>query len=125
MGKAESDSNTMRCALALAIQILEELPDYLHPDSNIEDMRDLLAGVTTERDGFVVAEAVATALAFRAFTATTTKTTDDADAMTAASASRELEFAALFMLARHVSLTRLAFLFEQACRRIADAPPTG
>jgi hypothetical protein len=123
MDEVEKDRDTMRRALALAVQILEELPDHLRPESNIEDMRDFSDGETTGRDGFIMAEALATALAFRAFTAMTTKTPNDTDAMVASINSREREFASLFTLVRHVNPELLAMLFTQACRRIADTPP--
>jgi hypothetical protein len=56
-------------ALGIAVQILEELPDELRPDSNIADMREMLAGNSTGRDGLILTQAVATALAFRAVNA--------------------------------------------------------
>ena len=113
MDEAERDSDTVRRALALAVQILEELPDQLRPESNIEDMRDLSGGETTGRDGFIMAEALATALAFRAFTAMTTKTPNDTDAMVASINNREREFASLFTLVRNVNPELLAMLFTQ------------
>lgn len=86
-------------------------------------MYDLLAGETTGREGPIMVEALATALAFRAFTAMTAKTHDDADTMVAALSNRGREFASLFALARHANPELLGMLFTQACRRIADTPP--
>src|SRR5215471_13474564 len=59
----EDPNAILHRALGLAIQILEELPDDLRPRSNIEDMKALLAGQSTGRDGLIQTEAVATALA--------------------------------------------------------------
>jgi hypothetical protein len=59
----EIDETLLR---ALAAQILEELPDPLRPESNIADIRRVLRGESTGGDGFIIAQAIAAALAFRA-----------------------------------------------------------
>ena len=51
--------HNVRRVLGLAIQILEDAPGNLRPLSNIDDMRDLLKGETTGRDGLIVTHAVA------------------------------------------------------------------
>jgi hypothetical protein len=64
----KSDETLWR-ALGLAVQILEELADDLRPEDDIADMRRMLNGESTGRDEWVVTQAVATALAFRAISA--------------------------------------------------------
>jgi hypothetical protein len=46
-------NNDLRRALGLAVQILEDMPEWLRPHSNMEAMRSLLAGNSTGRDGFI------------------------------------------------------------------------
>jgi hypothetical protein len=70
----------LRRQLGLAIQILEELPDKFRPDSNIADMREILAGQWDGPDARVtvlLVQAVATALAFRTLTVLNTPTRRD------------------------------------------------
>jgi hypothetical protein len=57
---------TLLCALGLAAQILEELPEHLRPQSNIADLRRILSRESTGHDEFIIAQTIATALAFRA-----------------------------------------------------------
>jgi hypothetical protein len=61
----EIDETLLR-ALGLAVQILEELPDHLRPESNIADIQRILSGESSGGDGFIIAQAIATAIAFRA-----------------------------------------------------------
>jgi hypothetical protein len=64
----EMDESMLR-ALGIAIQILGEMPDHLRPESDISEMREIMAGKSTGRDFFIVTQAVATALAYRAMNA--------------------------------------------------------
>jgi hypothetical protein len=54
----------LRNALATAVQILKDLPEEFQPKSNIEDMEEILAGRSSGRDGYIMMEAVAIALAW-------------------------------------------------------------
>ena len=60
----ELDDNVRR-ALGLAVQILQDMPEWLQPGSNMDDMRDLLAGQSSGRDGLIIAEALAITLCWR------------------------------------------------------------
>jgi hypothetical protein len=104
-------------ALGITIQILEELPDDLRPDSNIADMREILAGNTTGRDSHIIVQAIATALAFRASNAMTIKRQNAARAMSGAN-NRWTEFGALFKLASQCDPSALALYFDQACDKV-------
>jgi hypothetical protein len=64
----EIDGTLLR-ALGPVAHILEELPDHLRPESNIAAIRRILSGESTGGDGFIIAQAIATALAFRALSA--------------------------------------------------------
>lgn len=105
-------------ALGIAIQILEELPDDLRPDLNIDDMREILAGNTTGRDGYIIRQAIATALAFRASNAMTIKRQNAARAMSGAE-NRWREFGALFELASQCDPSALGLEFDEACGKVA------
>ena len=61
----EELSEDARRMLGLAMQILEDLPEWLQPASNMADMRTILAGGNTGRDELIISEAVNTALAWR------------------------------------------------------------
>ncbi len=41
--------------LGLAVQILEDMPDWLQPRSNMKDMWAILAGGDTGRNGLIIA----------------------------------------------------------------------
>ena len=60
-----NQADDLQRALGIAVQVLEDLPERLRPESNIEDMKALIAGETTDRAGLLLVQAVATALAFR------------------------------------------------------------
>jgi hypothetical protein len=109
-------------ALSIAVQILEELPDELRPDSNIDDMREMLAGKPTSRDGLILTQAVATALAFRAVNAMSVRR-DYSNPEHALSSlnNRNQEFSALFELARHCDAPLLGLYFDQACGGLSAA----
>jgi hypothetical protein len=115
-------SEDMRRALGLAVQILEELPDELLPYSNIEDMKGLLAGQSSGRDGWIVTEAVATALAYlthRSITIPPMSDGNDRELSVQRMNTRVHEFAALFELVRQVEAYTFSASYLQSCDRLA------
>jgi hypothetical protein len=108
----ELDNDTRR-ALGLAVQILEDSPDWLQPKSNVDYMRKLLAGKSSGRDGPIIAEAVAVALAHR-----TVEIVEGSNSIEAY-ISRIHEFVALFALAQRVDAGLLAISYVEMCERIA------
>jgi hypothetical protein len=113
-------------ALAIAVQVLEELPDELRPDSNIDDMREMLAGKSTGRDWLILTQAVATALAFRAMNAMRVRRDfSNPDHAVAGLNNRMQEFSALFELAMQCNAPLLGLYFDQACGNLAAAAEQG
>jgi hypothetical protein len=125
----EGSNAVLRRALGLAIQRLEELPDDLRPRSNIDDMKALLAGQSTGRDGLIQTEAVATALAHlsqRALSVSPYLDRDRVDNAVAGLNNRMHDFRALFDLAKRCDAETLAIKFVEACSRLgasAEARP--
>jgi hypothetical protein len=116
----EMNYEAMRKALGLAVSILEDLPANLRPASNMKDMRDLIAGKSTGRDGLIVMEAVSTALAFRTFNAVTHPIdTKDPDAMATRINSQMHEFGTLFELAAKFDPLTIGVYYREACSRLA------
>jgi anthranilate phosphoribosyltransferase len=105
----------IRRVLGLAIQILEDMPEHLQPHSNIEDIRKILAGEETGRGPLIIAQAIATALAFRTQQALTVV----ADGI--GHVNRMNEFSALFGLVQRCDVTTLTMYFVGACDQIAMA----
>jgi hypothetical protein len=97
--------NNLRRALGLAVQILEDMPGWLRPESNMDDMRDLLVGKSSGRDGLIISEAIAIALAYRTFEIVEAGPRDG-DVF----GKRLDEFTALFAAARAVPDPRLLAL---------------
>jgi hypothetical protein len=121
---------TLRRALGLAAQILDELPKHLRPRSDIEDMRRILDGRSTGRDGYIIARAIATALAFRAIANNARPLDFDAnpDRAMARFADRVRDFRALFEAAKRCDATAVATCFAQAIESLSghdEARPTG
>jgi hypothetical protein len=116
---------TLRKALFLAVPILEKMPDTYRPDSNIEDMREILAGRSTGRDGLIIMQALAMALAYRTSTACNEpmKFADGDDFISEAPAlNRRLhEFSDLFAAVAKADPWSFAVYFSQACDQIAAA----
>jgi hypothetical protein len=105
--------NDMRRAVGLAVQILEDVPEWLRPESNMSDMRDLLAGETTGRDGPILVEAVAVALAHRTIEIVSGSKSP------AAFSNRIDEFTALFRLVRRADARLFAVRYVEMCDRLA------
>lgn len=111
---------TMRRALGLAVQILEEMPEELRPVSNIADMRRMMNGESTGRDGPIQMEAIATALAFR------TRTAHDAGAFINGEGgfiglqNRMNEFRDLFALIQLCDPWTLAVKYAEVCGRLGE-----
>jgi len=118
----DEDSNAvLRRALGLAIQLLEELPDDLRPRSNIVDMKVLLAGQSTGRDGLIQTEAVATALAHlsqRALGVSPYLDHNRVDNAIAGLNNRMHDFRAIFDLAKRCDAGTLAIKFVEASSRL-------
>lgn len=111
-----SSPTDVRRALGLAVQILEELPDHLRPKSNIEDMRGLLEGQSSGRDGVIVVEAIATALAWRTQQMIANPPRfDDTELGVQVHNNRLSELTALFELVRQADARTFAIYFVQAC----------
>jgi hypothetical protein len=110
-------NNDIRRALGLAVQILEDMPEWLQPLSNMDDMRDLLARESTSRDGAILTEAAATALAWR------TLEIVEAPPLEAANAEvhirRVEEFKALFALVKRIDASHFALRYVEMCDRLA------
>jgi hypothetical protein len=107
----------MRRALGIAYQVLQELPVQLRPESDIEDMQQILEGKgtgDTGRDGLLICTAVATALAWR--TRQWPKFNPDL------TTERMYELISLFEVVRQIPDTRFfAIAYCGACDRFANA----
>lgn len=104
-------NNELRRALGLAVQLLADLPEWLRPESDMDDMRMLLAGGSTGRDGYIIAQALATALVYRTRTGW--------PCPEAAYGTRMAELTALLAATRHVDPQLLAISWHAACERQA------
>ena len=111
-------SEDVRRALGLAMQILEDRPDELRPHSNISDMKQLLSGQSSGRDGIIITEALATALAFLTLRAITDPANPHLriDVFNA----RLHEFEALFKLVGRVDAWTFAVRYVYACERLGE-----
>jgi len=111
--------NTMRRALGLAVQILEDMPEWLRPESNMRDIRRILAGESTGRDSFIMAEAIAIAIAWRTVSIVESPpvTVENADV----NVSRLHEFRDLFAAAWCVDSWSVAISYAGMCDRLARA----
>lgn len=109
--------NNVRRALGLAVQVLEDLPEWLRPESNMDDMRDLLAGKSSGRDGVIVTEAIAIALAWRTREVTESKPHDASNADV--HIRRIDEFMGMFALAQHIDAHHFALSYLAMCDRLA------
>jgi hypothetical protein len=117
----EDPNAVLRRALGLAIQILEELPDDLRPRSNLDDMKAMLGGRSTGRDGLIQTEAVATALAHlsqRALGVSPYLDRDRVDNAIAGLNNRMHDFRAIFDLAKRCDAGTLALKSVKACSRL-------
>jgi hypothetical protein len=120
---SEPIPENIRRALGLAVAILEDMPERLQPRSNMEDMRELLAGGSTGRDGLIAAQAIATALAFRTWNAMTTKHDYESEAAWVGVDNLRKEFRGLFVVAAMVDPGTFAMWYTEACGRFAQASP--
>jgi hypothetical protein len=116
--------NDLRQALKLALKVLEDLPEMFRPERNIEDMREILAGLKTGRDQLIMVQAVATALAYRSLEIATTKQ-QESDGRDVVVERRMDDFSALFSLVKRCDLSTLALYYTEACTKFAEAPPKG
>jgi hypothetical protein len=73
--------DTVRRALGLAVQIIEEMPEKHQQYSNMNDMRHLLTGGSTGRDDYIILQALTLALALRASTVPPSKSFADIEEM--------------------------------------------
>ena len=108
-------------ALAVA-----KLPDRLRPESNIKDMKTLIAGGTTGRDfraELLMAQAVAVALAFRTQSALANRRQNPTRLENATTwfNNQTQEFTTLFELAKLVNAGTFAFAFVDTLDRFAQA----
>jgi hypothetical protein len=123
---AVNQADDLERALGIAVQVLEDLPERLRPASNIEDMKALIAGETTDRAGLLLVQAVATALAFRVQSALANPqqwNREDAteDTEPVGFNNRVQEFTALLELAKSSDARMLALLLVEALDRLAQA----
>jgi hypothetical protein len=105
--------NAVRRALGLAIQIIEDLPDWLQPKSDMADMRALLDGESTGRDSLILVTAIALALAFRARHAMTVKSSPEGFV------NRLEDFRTLFTVVQMCDPWTFAIKFTEACDRFS------
>jgi hypothetical protein len=125
----------VRRALGLTLQIFEELPEMRRPESNMDDIRDLLGGQSSGRDRVIINEAIAMALAYQ-----TRRMIDNAQQPLWAddASDRELrskvynaqmsEFTDLFILINQIDAGTFAIYYQQACIRLGlarDGDTTG
>jgi hypothetical protein len=111
----------IRRALGLASQILEDMPEQLRPESDIEDMRQLLASEgtgDTGRDGLLICQAIATALAWR--TRQWPKFNPQYPELIN---ERWGELTSLFEVVRQIDARTFALTYSEACNRFANAEP--
>jgi len=114
-------------ALGLTLQILEELPEEWRPESNREDMRGLLGGQSSGRDGMIITEAVAMALAYRTQRMIANPVyikSDDKDEQERwikIINNRVQEVAELFGLVGRIDTYTLAHYYQEACIRLGSA----
>jgi hypothetical protein len=118
----------VRSALGLALQILEKLPEKQRPESNMDDMRGLLAGQSSGRDGLIVSEAIALALAYQTQRAIIDppllgwiEDGDDRELRTKIVNTRMREIAILFELVRQIDARSFPSDYMQACMRVGAA----
>jgi hypothetical protein len=116
----------LRNALATAVQILKDLPEEFQPTSNIEDMEEILAGRSSGRDGYIMTEAVATALAWHTYRAirhplnpALAESPADQDTCVSLYNVRISEFADLLTAALLLGPKSIGALLVGACGRIA------
>ena len=96
------------------------MPQWLQPASNMDDMRDLLAGKDAGRDGLIMVEAVVTALAWRTQQALTVVV--DAEGHS----NRMNELHGLFELVQRCrDAWTFTVMYAQVCDRIARAAKEG
>ena len=108
--------DNLRRALGLAVQILEDVPEHLQPASNMNDMRAMLEGRSSGRDGLIVAEAIAIALAWRTLMiADNPPSRENSEVYS----RRMEEFRALFEALRSVDVWRVATSYNEICDRLA------
>jgi hypothetical protein len=105
----------VRRALGLALQVLEEQPKWLQPKSNMSDMRKLLNGQDTGRDGLILTEAIAVALAMRTLHILAHPAGQDG------LSNRLDEFRSLFTVVQQCDPWTFAVQFVGACDRFARA----
>ena len=118
---ASGQENPTWRAIGIAIQALEELPDHLRTMSNIADLRRMLAGEDTGRDGVIAVQAIALALAFRTQTAMLSGQSPMSEARGVGFNNRLQEFAAIFDLIRHCSSPQmLAMAYVEACQSVRN-----
>lgn len=117
--------NDMRRALGLAVQALEDMPNWLRPESNMDDMRGLLDGKSSGRDGIILAQAVAIALCHR--TLAIIETPPSTAANSEVHSRRFEEFRDLFAIAKRIDPFLFAVDYVGMCDRLArsrkEAPP--
>jgi hypothetical protein len=129
---ADINRDDIRRCLGLAVQILDDLPRWLRPASNMNDMRAILNGEDSGRDGQIIVQAVATALAWRSQQAITdvigaglsaTAPEDRQRVYTAFARldNRMQEFSALFKLVQLCDARTFAVYYNETCDRMARA----
>jgi hypothetical protein len=114
------DETVLR-ALGLAIQIIEEMPEQHRQNSNMDDMRDILGGGSTGRDGYLIVQALTLALAWRASTVPPSKTfadMEEAESALVGLKNRWREFKDLFAALANADPNTAGLLFDQACQQV-------
>jgi hypothetical protein len=112
----ELDNDTRR-TLGLAVQVLEDLPDWLQPASNMRDMRSLLDGKSTTRDEVILAEAAAVALIHRTIDIVESEPFGPNNAEVYS--TRLHEFHALLAVLQRADPWTLAIFYAEMCDKLA------
>jgi len=116
--------HTLQRILGLAVQILEDLPDNHQPKSDMADMRRIMAGEDTGRDGMIQHEAVAVVLAWMTKRALAKdffwdESKGSTEAKMVGFQNQLREFTELFQLIERCSPEMLALAYNTACARIS------
>jgi hypothetical protein len=106
----EMDTHRM---LGLAVQILEEMPEWLRPKINTKDIHAILAGEDTGRNGLIMTEVVANALVFR-----TQQVIDQPAAINSANIQKLF---VLFQLVQHCDAWNFAVKYIEVLDRFGRA----
>lgn len=105
--------------LSLALRILEQYPEWLRPESDMRDMRRILAGKDSGRDGLIIAEAAATVLVI--YAAHPLEGVNKDEWIARDFNTRMHDLSAAFELLQRLSTRNVAVSYLGACTRLYHA----